>query len=145
LVAAITRASTVTSRVHRPGEREILKDVQELGLQRQGEFGDLVEVDRSVVRVLELTESRRWAPVKAPSRGRTIRIRAARADRGAVDLDERPDLAATPRESPGRRDPCRRALAPEQNGRVGIGDAFDVLLISRIAALPSRRGAKSVR
>src|SRR3989441_6088964 len=37
-----------------PREAEILKDMQKLGLEGEGKFGDLVEVDRPLVGVLEL-------------------------------------------------------------------------------------------
>jgi len=36
------------------GEAEVLQDVQELGLKGKGKLGDLVEVDRPLVGVLEL-------------------------------------------------------------------------------------------
>ena len=43
-------------------EPEILEHVEELSLQREGKLGDLVEVDRALVRVLELA---RFASMRA--------------------------------------------------------------------------------
>ena len=47
------------------GEAEVLQDVQELGLKGKGKLGDLVEVDRPLMGVLELGFLR-CAPVNAP-------------------------------------------------------------------------------
>src|SRR2546426_2269393 len=64
--------------------------MQELGLQRQRELGDLVEVDRSVVGVLELTESTSvGAGEGALLVTEQLGFEQAVRDRGAVDLDER--------------------------------------------------------
>src|SRR2546427_5201274 len=48
-----------------PGEAEVLKDMQELRLKGEGKIGDLVEVDRPLVGVLELP---RLTPVRSGER-----------------------------------------------------------------------------
>ena len=47
------------------GKAEVLQDVQEFGLQRKGKIGDLVEIDRSLVGILELA---RLATVRSGER-----------------------------------------------------------------------------
>ena len=55
-------------------ELEVLQHVEELGLQRKGQLSDLVEVDRSFVRVFELAglapmRAREGAPLVAEKLG----------------------------------------------------------------------------
>src|SRR2546426_90487 len=123
--------------------------MQELGLQRQRELGDLVEVDRSVVRVLDLTES----PSVGAGEGallvaEQLGFEQPVWDRGAVDLDERPLTSPRRRVNrPGDEILADAALAPEQNGGVGVGDAFDrpFDLAHRRTALEARRKIGEIR
>src|SRR2546428_7506575 len=116
--------------------------MQELGLQRQRELGDLVEEDRSVVRVLELTESTSvGAGEGALLVAEQLGFEQAVRDRGAVDLDERTLTSLGRRVNrPGDEILAYAALAPEQNGCVGIGDALDHLfdLAHRQTAVEAR-------
>src|SRR5439155_145835 len=81
-----------------PGEAEILQDMQELGLEGEGKVGDLVEVDRPFVGVLELP---RLPLVRSgegpPFVAEQLRLEKPRRDGRAVDLDE--GATATPRGS----------------------------------------------
>ena len=78
-----------------PREAEILKDMQKLGLEGEGKFGDLVEVDRPLVRVLELPG---LTAVRSSERAllvaEQLRLQKLAGNRRAVDLDER--AIATP-------------------------------------------------
>jgi len=71
------------------GEAEVLQDVQELGLEGKGMLGDLVEVDRPLVGVLELA---RLSAVRPGERAlfvaEELRLEEPGGNRGAVDLDE---------------------------------------------------------
>ena len=71
------------------GEAEVLQDVQELGLKGTGKLGDLVEVDRPLVGVLELA---RLSAVRPGERAlfvaEELRLEEPGGNRGAVDLDE---------------------------------------------------------
>src|SRR2546422_1033779 len=78
-----------------PGEAEVLKDMQKLGLEGEGKIGDLVEVDRPFVRVLELPG---LTAVRSSERAllvaEQLRLQKFAGNRRAVDLDER--AVATP-------------------------------------------------
>src|SRR5207249_10064841 len=81
-----------------PGEAEILQDMQEFGLEGEGKVGDLIEVDRPLVGVLELPR----LPLVRSGEGplfvaEQLRLEKPRRDGRAVDLDER--ATATPRGS----------------------------------------------
>ena len=110
-----------------PGEAEVLQDVQELGLEGQGKIGDLVEVDRSLVRVLELpglssVRSGEGSLFVAEQFGLEKLLR----DRRTVDLDER--AMAAPRggvDGAGDEILADAALPTEQHRRVRIRNALD--------------------
>src|SRR5882724_11312819 len=108
-------------------EPEVLQDVEELGLQGQGQLTDLVEVDRPIIRVLELA----WF---APMRARECTLLVAEElgleqplrNRGTVDLDEGPVAPDRSRvDGAGDEVLAHAALASDQHRRIGIGDALD--------------------
>ena len=110
-----------------PGEAQVLQDVQELGLERGRDLGDLIEVDRAVVRVLELPQP---APVGtgegAPLVAEQLGFEEARRERRAVDLDERSLAAGRPgMDGPGDEVLPRSRFPAEQDRRIRIGDALD--------------------
>src|SRR5262249_5094691 len=95
--------------------------------QRERQLTDLVEIDRPLVRELELT----WlAPVRPRERAllvaEQLRLEQLLGDRGAVDLDEG-TLRAGRREMDRTGDQILAdpALAPDQLGRIGVRDALD--------------------
>src|SRR5262249_22145533 len=108
-------------------EPEVLQHMQELGLQPQGQFGDLIEVDRPFVRILELPGltsmgAREGAFLVAEELGLEQPLR----DRGAVDLDEGPVTAHRCRvDSTCDEVLAHAAFAANENGRVSVGDALD--------------------
>jgi len=73
-----------------PREAKVLEHVEELGLEGERELGDLVEVDRALVRVLELPG---LSPVRTGEGALLVAeelgLEQPRRDRGTVDLDER--------------------------------------------------------
>ena len=109
-----------------PRERQILKDVEHLGLQRQGQLADLVEVDRALVRVFEVSgptpvRTREGALLVPEQLGFEQAVR----DGGAVHLDEgsiRPPRRRVNR--PGDEVLADAALAAQQHGGVGDGDTL---------------------
>src|SRR5439155_503085 len=92
-----------------------------------GELGDLVEIDRAMIGLLELPE---LASVRAGEGAALVAeqlgLEQLHGDRGAVDLDEGP-LAArgNPVDGPGHVVLPDAALAADQNRRVGIRDFRD--------------------
>src|SRR5262245_32746685 len=108
-------------------ESEVLQHMEELGLQRERQFCDLVEIDRAFVRVLELPGlttmgARECAFLMAEELGLQQSLR----DGGAIDLDEGPLAAHRCRvDSTCDEVLAHAALAANQNGRVSVGDALD--------------------
>ena len=101
--------------------------MQELGLQGERQLGDLVQVERALVRILELpglaaVRTGEGAFLVAEELGLEQPLRYGRA----VDLDERP-LAARRRRMDGAGDEilADAALAPEQDRRIRVGDVLD--------------------
>src|SRR5262249_13169862 len=105
----------------------VLQHMEELGLQPQGQFGDLVEVDRPFVRILELPGltsmgAREGALLVAEELGLEQPLR----DRSAVDLDEGPVAAHRRRvDSPCDEVLAHPAFAANEDSRVSVGDALD--------------------
>jgi hypothetical protein len=101
--------------------------VQELGLQRQRELGDLVQVDRAPLGVLELA----GLPAVRPGEGallvaEELGLEQAVRNRGAIDLDERPVAASRVRmDGAGDEVFPDAALAPDQDCRVRVRDVLD--------------------
>src|SRR5262249_25886773 len=108
-------------------EPKVLQHMEKLGLQPQGQFGDLVEVDRPFVRVLELPGltsmgAREGALLVAEELGLEQPLR----DRGAVDLDEGPVAAHRCRMDGACDEVLADAAFPaNEDGRVRVGDALD--------------------
>src|SRR5262249_35710737 len=72
------------------GEAEILEDVQKLRLQRQGQLGDLVQVDGAAARALEQSELAAVRTREGPALvAEQLRFEQLGGDGRAVDLDER--------------------------------------------------------
>jgi hypothetical protein len=113
-----------------PSELAVLQHLQQLGLQRRQHFADFVQEHRAVVRELELARfvldrAREGAPFEAEEFG----LEQLRWQRGAVDLDE---WLVAPRrcgmDRPGDELLARSALATDEDGDVGVGDALDELV-----------------
>ena len=109
-----------------PRERQILKDVQQLGLQREGQIADLVEVDRAVVRVLELSE---LAPIRAGEGAALVAeqlgFQQLRRHRRAVHLHEESHVAARCRVNRAGDDVLAdAALASDEHRRGRVGDVL---------------------
>src|SRR5205823_10327576 len=110
-----------------PRETKILQHVQELRLERQGQFRDLVEIEGTGVRVLELS---RFAAVR-PREGSFLvseefGLEQAVRDGGAVDLDEGPIRAVGGGVKAASHEVfADAALAADQHRRVGVRDALD--------------------
>src|SRR5205807_7871884 len=85
-------------------EAKVLEHVEELGLENERQLRDLVQVDRALVRVLELP---RFPPVRAREGALLVAeelgLEQPGRDRGTVDLDERA-VTAGRRGSGGPRD-----------------------------------------
>src|SRR5437899_516328 len=116
-------------------EPEILQHVEELRLQRVRKLGDLVEVDRPFVRVLELARlatmrAREGALLVAEELG----LEQPLGNGGAVDLDEGP-LAARGGHMDGAGDAvlAPTALTSDPDGQCRRGQA----IATRAHALPS--------
>ena len=110
-----------------PRKTKILQHVQELRLERQGQFRDLVEIEGTGVRVLELS---RFAAVR-PREGSFLvseefGLEQALRDGGAVDLDEGPIRAVGGGVNAASHEVFTdAALTPDQHRRVGVRDALD--------------------
>src|SRR5437879_9953605 len=91
LVPAITRLSTARS-AWPPHARtpEVLQHVEELGLQSQRQLRNLVQIDRALVGILELSG---LPPMRAGEGAlfvtEELGLEESRRNRRAVDLDER--------------------------------------------------------
>ena len=127
-MAAITREPTsIEPAPPHPGEAKVLQHVEQLGLQRQGQLPDLIQVDRAIVRTLELA---RLPPVRARERpllvAEELRLEKTGRDRGAVDLDER---TVTPRRAgvygSGHEVLPDAAFATDQHRCIRVRDVFD--------------------
>src|SRR2546425_12279477 len=71
-------------------EAKVLEHMEKLGLEGERQLGDLVQIDRALVGILELP---RLPPVRAGEGpllvAEQLRLEQPRRDRGTVDLDER--------------------------------------------------------
>jgi hypothetical protein len=107
---------------------ELLQRTQQLGLRRQGQVGDLVEEQRPAVRLFELA-----APAPDTGRGAVLDAEELgfeqRLDDGrAVDGDERAAAPPAPLVDLARDQLLAdAALALDQDGEIGAGDAIDLL------------------
>ena len=108
-------------------ELAVLQHLEQLGLQRQAHVADLVEEHRAVVGELELAGLvLDRAGERAALEAEQLRLEQLGRQRGAVHLDER--LVAPERRRAQRpRDQllAGAALAADQDGDVGVGDALD--------------------
>src|SRR4030095_1965603 len=108
-------------------ELEVLQHVEELGLQGQRQLRNLVQVDRALVSVLELSG---LAPVRAGERAllmaKELGLEQPMRNGRAVDRDERPS-APRRRRMQGAGDDIRAdaTLGSEQDRRVRVGDTLD--------------------
>jgi len=66
LVAAMTRERRNAAASRDSLELAVLENAQKLGLQLQGQLADLIQKQRSVARILEITRLFCVAPVNAP-------------------------------------------------------------------------------
>jgi hypothetical protein len=110
-----------------PGEPEVLQDVQELGLERERQLADLVQIDRPGVGEFELA---RLAAVGAGERAslmtEKLGLEQLLRDCSAVDLDERPLPARGGRVHRARDQVLAdAALAADQDGRIRVRDTFN--------------------
>src|SRR5262249_60352650 len=113
-----------------PGELTVLQDVQELGLERHRHLADLVEEDRAASRELEVA----GLPPVGTGEGallvaEELGLEELEGQRGDVDLHER---ALPPRgalvDGAGDELLADAALAPDEDGGVGVGDLVDHFL-----------------
>ena len=101
--------------------------MEELRLETERQLGDLVQIDRALVRILELP---RLPPVRAGERALLVTeelgLEQPRWDRGTVDLDEG-TVVASRRGMQGAGDEVLpdAAFAADQDRRIRVGDAFD--------------------
>src|SRR5262249_4966059 len=95
------------------GEGEILKHVQELGLEGQRQLRDFVQVERAALRVLELPGLAPMGPGEGPPLvPEELGLEQIVRNRSAVDLDERPMAPAGMRvDAPGDEVLAYSALA----------------------------------
>src|SRR5207249_7935778 len=110
-----------------PRETKVLEHMEELGLERERQFCDLVQVDRALVGILELP----WFPPMRAGEGALLvaeefGLEEARRDRRTVHLDEGP-VAAPGRGMDRASDQIlsHAALTPDEDRRVSVGDALD--------------------
>src|SRR5437667_4733192 len=108
-------------------ESEVLQYVEELGLQGERQFRDLVQVDRALVRELELAG---LAAVGAGERplfvSEELALHQPLGNRGTVDLDEWPLGAGRPgMDGPGDAVFAHPAFAAEQDRRIRVRDVLD--------------------
>src|SRR2546425_10048033 len=108
-------------------EAKVLEHMEQLGLQGERQLGDLVQIDRALVGILELP---RLPPVRAGEGpllvAEQLRLEQPRRDRGTVDLDER--AAVTCRsgvDRPGDEVLTYAAFPTDQDRRIRIGDVLD--------------------
>src|SRR6185369_5726591 len=110
-----------------PREPEVLQHVEELGLQGERQLADLIEVDRALVRIFELSGlAAMGAGEGALLVTEELGFEELLRDRRAVDLDERPLTASRRRmDRSGDEVLADPALATDQHRGVGVGDALD--------------------
>src|SRR2546425_3275706 len=108
-------------------EAKVLEHVEELGLKGERQLGDLVQVDRALVGILELPQ---LPPVRAGEGpllvAEKLGLEQPWRDRGTVDLDER--TAGACRSSvdrPGDEVITHAALPTDQDRRIRVGDILD--------------------
>ena len=110
-----------------PGELAVLQHLEQLRLQRKAHVADLVEEHRAVVGELELAGLvLDRAGERAALEAEQLRLEQLGRQRRAVHLDER--LVAPERggiERPRDQLLAGAALAANQDGHVGVGDALD--------------------
>ena len=101
--------------------------MEQLGLEGERQLGNLVQIDRALVGILELP---RLPPVRAGEGpllvAEQLRLEQPRRDRGTVDLDER--AAVTCRsgvDGPGDEVLTYAAFPTDQDRRIRIGDVLD--------------------
>ena len=128
MLAAITRASTLLERSEPTGPHDpVLQHAQQLGLKLQRHLADLVEEDRAAVGRAEQPVRGPAAPVKAPRSWPNISDSSSSCGIAA----QLTGTKARPRRADRRMDRLRddllagAALAGDQHGRVGGGDALD--------------------
>ena len=110
-----------------PRETEVLEHMEELGLKRERQFCDLVQVDRALVGILELP----WFPPMragegAPLVAEEFGLEEVMRDRCTVHLDEG-TVAATGYGMDSARDQIfsHAAFPSDQDRRVSVGDVLD--------------------
>src|SRR5207249_5742726 len=107
-------------------EAKVLEHMQELRLERERQLRDLVQVDRALVRILELP---RLQPVRAGEGAllvaEQLRLEQPRRDRGAIDLDERTAAACRSRmDDPADEVLSDAAFPTHQDRRIRVGDVL---------------------
>ena len=124
-------------------ERPLLQDAQELALRRRRELADLVEEDRAAVGQLELAQPARGrAREGAPLVAEELALEQRLGNRGAVDRDEGAVAPGRERVDRAREELlARAALALEQDGGVGRGDALGLGAHARGSPPTRRRSA----
>jgi len=108
-------------------ELEVLEHMEELGLEGERQLGDLVEIDRALVRVLELA----WLAPERAGEGAFLVAEELGFEQlgrncGAVDFDERTVTARRcGMNGPGDKILPHAALATDQHGRISVCDVLD--------------------
>src|SRR5437667_1814310 len=99
-----------------PRESKILEHMEELGLEGTGQLRNLVQVDRALVRALELPK---LPPVRASEGSLLVAeelgLDQPRGNRGTVDLDKRPVAARRPRMDRSGDEILPTPLSPRMN------------------------------
>ena len=108
-------------------EAKVLEHMEKLGLKGERQLGDLVQIDRALVGILELP---RLPPVRAGEGpllvAEELGLEQPRRDRGTVDLDERTAAACgSSVNRPGDEVFTHTALPTDQDRRIRIGDVLD--------------------